>query len=370
MCKSKYIRLLIVNQYKAPYSFRMSIGHNFKDMDERAHNVFRTIVESFMADGAPVGSRTLSRNLDVSPATIRNVMSDLEEMGLLQSPHISAGRLPTDLGLRYFVDGILEIGTLSDIERAAMEEKCNDSTVSIDKTFEQASTMLSSLSACAGLVIAPTQADKPILHIEFVSLAPQKSMVILVSEDGSVENRVIDLPMGMTTDMLRKAGAFLSEKLYGRTISQMRENILEEVKARQSEMGPLMTSLIESGLATKLGNGKLIVRGRSQLLEDPSALQNLERLKNLMEQLEAKETVSKLLEEASSADGIKIYIGSENSIFEGSGQSLILSPYKDGTNNIVGAIGVIGPTRLDYAKIIPSVNCMAEILSRRLSAFS
>ena len=348
----------------------MSTQHPFKDMDERARRVFRHIVESFMADGEPVGSRTLSRSFDVSPATIRNVMSDLEEIGLLQSPHISAGRLPTDLGLRYFVDGILEMGTLSSAERAAMEEECTNADLSIDKVLEQASTTLSGLSACAGLVVAPTQADKTIRHIEFVFLNPQKSMVILVSEDGVVENRVIDLPLGMTSDMLRQAGSFLSEKLYGRTIIQMREDILKEIKERQSEMGPLMTKVIESGLATQLDNGRLIVRGRSQLLKDPGALENLEQLKDLMEQLESKETVSKLLEEASDADGVKIYIGSENSIFEGSGQSLILSPYKNSADNIVGAIGVIGPTRLNYAKIIPSVNYMAEILSRRIRALS
>ncbi len=348
----------------------MTNQHDFLDMDERAHSVFRHIVESFMKDGEPIGSRTLSRNFDVSPATIRNVMSDLEELGLLHAPHISAGRLPTDLGLRYFVDGILETGTLSDTERAAMEEQCNNNDVSIDKIFEQASTMLSSLSTCAGLVVAPTQEDKSIRHIEFVSLAPKQAMVVLVSEDGTVENRIIELPSGMTMDMLRQAGAFLSEKLYGRTIAQMRDDILKEVKARQSEMGTLMTHVIKAGLATKTGDGKLIVRGRSQLLKDPSALQNLEKLKELMEQLEAKETVSKLLEEASSADGVKIYIGSENSIFEGSGHALVLSPYHNSSDNIVGAIGVIGPTRLNYAKIIPSVNYMAEILSRRIRSFS
>lgn len=347
----------------------MTTQHNFQDMDERARNVFRHIVESFMTDGEPVGSRTLSRSFDVSPATIRNVMADLEDLGLLQAPHVSAGRMPTDLGLRYFVDGILEIGTLSDAERAAMEEECASADISINNVMEQASTMLSGLSACAGLVVAPTQADKAVRHIEFVSLSPEKAMVILVSEDGSVENRVIDLPMGMTADMLRQAGSFLSEKLYGRTIAQMREVILEEIKARQSEMGALMTSVIEAGLATKLDNGKLIVRGRSQLLQDPNALQDLEKLKDLMEQLESKETVSKLLEEASDAEGVKIYIGSENSIFEGGDHSLILSPYRNGSDNIIGAIGVIGPTRLNYAKIIPSVNYMAEILSRRIRLF-
>lgn len=321
-----------------------------------------------MMDGNPVGSRTLSRSFSFSPATIRNVMSDLEDMGLLQAPHTSAGRLPTDQGLRYFVDGILEIGALSDVERAAIEEDCTDANISIDTVFEKASATLSGLSASAGLVIAPTQANKPLKHIEFVSISPQQTMIVMVSEDGSVENRIMDVDAGITPDMLREAGMFLSEKLYGKTIAQMRDNILAEIKARKSEIDPLMASIIEAGLVTKLEDGKLIVHGRSQLLKDPDALNNLERLKGLMEQLESQETVSKILDEATNANGVKIYIGSENSIFEGSGHSLILSPYSSGTNNsIVGAIGVIGPTRLNYAKVIPTVNYMAEILSRRIS---
>ena len=347
----------------------MSSKLDFIELDQRAHDVFRHIVESFMNDGNPVGSRTLSRSVGFSPATIRNVMADLEEMGLLQAPHVSAGRLPTDQGLRYFVDGILEKGTLSDTDRAALEEECNNSNLSINGVLEQASSVLSGLSASAGLVVAPTQDDKTIRHIEFVSLSPKKTMVILVSEDGAVENRVIDMEPGITVDMLRQAGNFLSEKLYGRTVRQMRDAIMEEIKARQSEMGALMTTVIEAGLALKLDNGKLIVHGRSQLLKDTQALENLERLQDLMEQLESTETVSKLLEEATNADGVKIYIGSENSIFEGSGHSLILSPYRNGNNNIIGAIGVIGPTRLNYAKIIPSVNYMAELISRRIQSF-
>lgn len=343
--------------------------HNFLDLDERARNVFRHIVESFMNDGDPVGSRTLSRQIDFSPATIRNVMSDLEEIGLLQAPHISAGRVPTDLGLRYFVDGILEIGTLSDTERAALEEECSDNASSLDNILEKASSALSGLSQSAGLVVAPKQADKPIRHIEFISLAPDKSLVVIVSEDGSVENRIIDMAPGITNDMLREAGNFLSEKLYGRTIAEMNKVILEEIEARKAEMDTLTVSVIKSGLATKLDNGKLIVRGTSQLLSDSKAQEEVEKLKTLMEKLESQETVSKLLDEASDAEGIKIYIGSENSIFEGSGHSLILSPYRNNNENIVGAIGVIGPTRLNYAKIIPSVNYMAEIISQRIKSF-
>ena len=347
----------------------MKTHHNFLDLDERARNVFRHIVESFMHDGGAVGSRTLSRQIDFSPATIRNVMSDLEEIGLLQAPHISAGRLPTDLGLRYFVDGILEIGSLSEAERAALEAECKGNESSVDSILENASAALSGLSQSAGLVVAPKQSNKPVRHIEFILLSPQKSLVVIVSDDGSVENRIIDIAPGTTADMLRQAGSFLSEKLFGRTIADMNKVILDEIEARKTEMGDLMTSVIKSGLATKLDNGKLIVRGTSQLLKDPKAQEEVEKLQMLMERLESQETVSKLLDEATDADGVKIYIGSENSIFEGSGHSLILSPYRNSNENIVGAIGVIGPTRLNYAKIIPSVNYMAEILARRIKSF-
>lgn len=340
--------------------------HDFQDLDDRAHSIFRHIVESFMKDGEPVGSRTLSRSFSLSPATIRNVMADLEFMGLLQSPHISAGRMPTDLGLRYFVDGILEKGSLSETERAAIDAECASLDFSANDMMEQASTMLSSLSASAGLVVAPMQAVKPLRHIEFVPLSTEKAMVILVSEDSTVENRVIDITPGITGDMLREAGNFLSEKLYGRTIAEMRDVILEEITKRQSELNPLMAKVIEAGLAVRLADGKLVVRGRSRLLEDQEKLDDLEQLKSLMEQLESKETISKLLEEASGAQGVKIFIGSENSIFEGSGYSLVLSPYHNNNEELVGAIGVIGPTRLNYAKVIPSVNYMAELLSFRI----
>lgn len=340
--------------------------HDFQDLDDRAHAIFRHIVESFMRDGGPVGSRTLSRSFSLSPATIRNVMADLEFMGLLQSPHISAGRLPTDQGLRYFVDGILEKGSLSEAERAAIDAECSSLDFSANDMMEQASTMLSSLSASAGLVVAPMQAVKPLRHIEFVQLSAEKAMVILVSEDSTVENRVIDITPGITGDMLREAGNFLSEKLYGRTIGEMRDVIMEEITKRQNELNPLMTKVIEAGLAVRLADGKLVVRGRSRLLEDQAKLDDLEKLKSLMEQLESKETISKLLEEASDAQGVKIFIGSENSIFEGSGYSLVLSPYHNNNEELVGAIGVIGPTRLNYAKVIPSVNYMAELLSFRI----
>ena len=339
---------------------------NYADLDKRAREVFHHIVENFMADGLPVGSRKVAQNFPFQDATARNVMSDLELAGFLQAPHTSAGRLPTDHGLRCFVDGIMEKGELSEIDRAALEEQCINDGTAIGDIFENASSVLSGLSASAGLVIAPTQSNKTINHIQFVSLGDNRIIVVLVASDGTLENRAINLAPGITPDMLRDASQLLSERLHGRTIAQMRDAIMQEINERRDELGTQVAELIESGLAFKLDDGKLIVSGKSQLVQEPSAMRSIDHVKLLMEQLEAKETVSKLLEEATNADGVKIYIGSDNSVFKGSGHSLVLSPYRNSTDHIVGAIGVIGPTRLNYAKVIPSVNFMAEMLSRRI----
>ncbi len=340
---------------------------SYTTLDDRARDIFRHIVETYMANGDPVGSRTLSRNFDLSPATIRNVMADLEHLGLLEAPHISAGRLPTTQGLRYFVDGILEIGSLSATEQAVLESQYTESNT-MEGMLEQASRMLSGLSSSAGLVVAP-KADKAIRHIEFVSLQPTRALVIIVPDDGMVENRIMELPAGITPDILKQASNFLSERLYGKTFGEMRGAITNEIKQRRGELGELMSRIVEEGLATQSGDGTLIVRGASNLL-DQNSINDLDRVRLLMEQLEAKETVSKLLEEAGQADGVKIFIGSENPVFGGSGHSLILTPYRNGAGSFVGAVGVIGPTRLDYAKIVPSVNFMAEMISRNIRKLS
>ncbi len=339
---------------------------SYSTMDARARDIFRHIVESYMANGDPIGSRTLSRNFDLSPATIRNVMADLEDLGLLEAPHVSAGRLPSTQGLRYFVDGILEKGSLGEAEKRALEEEYKE-TNSIPDMLDQASRILSGLSGSAGLVVAP-KADKSIRHIEFVMLQPTRALVIIVPDDGMVENRIMSVPSGITPDILKQASNFLSERLYGKTFGEMRSSITDEISLRRGELGELMTKIVEEGLATQTGDGTLIVRGTSKLL-DQGAINDLDRVRLLMEQLEAKETVSKLLEEAGQADGVKIFIGAENPVF-GSGHSLILTPYTNGVGNFVGAIGVIGPTRLDYAKIIPSVSFMAEMITRNIRKLS
>lgn len=342
----------------------MSDFSPFARLDDRARRVFVSIVESYLQHGEPVGSRFLSKGFDVSPATIRNVMADLEEIGLLQSPHTSAGRMPSEMGLRYFVEGILEVGELGMNERAALEAEYHHAGLSSDAFFERTGKILSDISASAGIVVAPKE-DKPLRHIEFRLLNERQALVVLVTMNGAVENRLIDVPAGTTPDMLVQAGLFLSEKLHGSSIGQMRENLKKEIATRRNELGDLTSTIIESGLAMQMNDGTFIVRGTSNLLNEES-LQNLDRVRLLMENLERRETAAKLLGEAESAGGVKIFIGAENPVFNESGYSLILSPYRN-TEGIVGAIGVIGPTRLNYAKIIPSVNAMAEILSRRMT---
>ena len=341
------------------------------EMNERSREIMRLIVEAYTETGSAVGSRTLSRRLDLplSPATVRNVMADLEELGLLYSPHTSAGRLPTEAGLRMFVDGLLEIGNLTEDERSHIESQCAATGRSSQKVLEEASDMLSGLSSCAGLVMAPTQ-EATLRHIEFVPLGPGRALVVLVSESGMVENRVIDIPLGMPTSKLVQATNFLSAKLGGRTLADAREDIDEEINAHRAQLDALTTQVVEAGLATwSAGDsegGVLIVRGQAKLLDDVTALGDLERIRGLFEALETKESLLRLLEVTETGDGVQIFIGAENELFSLSGCSMIIAPYQNHQEQIVGAIGVIGPTRMNYARIIPMVDYTAKLVGRVL----
>ena len=341
------------------------------EMNERSREIMRLIVEAYTETGSAVGSRTLSRRLDLplSPATVRNVMADLEELGLLYSPHTSAGRLPTEAGLRMFVDGLLEIGNLTEDERSHIESQCAATGRSSQKVLEEASDMLSGLSSCAGLVMAPTQ-EATLRHIEFVPLGPGRALVVLVSESGMVENRVIDIPLGMPTSKLVQATNFLSAKLGGRTLADAREDIDEEINAHRAQLDALTTQVVEAGLATwSAGDsegGVLIVRGQAKLLDDVTALGDLERIRGLFEALETKESLLRLLEVTETGDGVQIFIGAENELFSLSGCSMIIAPYQNHQEQIVGAIGVIGPTRMNYARIIPMVDYTAKLVGQVL----
>jgi heat-inducible transcriptional repressor len=338
------------------------------ELSQRSRDIFRLIVDSYVQNGEPVGSRTLSRLLGqhLSPATIRNVMADLEEAGLLYSPHTSAGRLPTEAGLRLFVHGLLELGNLAENERHSIESLCAARGKSLAQALEEATTALSGLSHCAGVVVVPKQ-ERPLKHIEFVNLGPGRALVVLVTEDGLVENRVIEVPLGLPPATLVSAGNFLNSRLIGRTIEEARVDIEDEITSHRAQLDELTSKIVATGLASWAGgdsDSALIVRGQANLLEDVTALADLERLRSLFEMLETKETVLRLLDASRKAEGVQIFIGAESHLFGVAGCSVIIAPYQNSREQIIGAIGVIGPTRINYARIIPMVDYTAKVIGR------
>lgn len=344
---------------------------SLRQLSERSREILRYIIDAYVETGEPVGSRTISRRLGtlLSPATIRNVMADLEELGLLFSPHTSAGRLPTDLGLRLFVDGLLEVGNLSEEERRHIEGKCAAGGRNLPEILEEATQMLSGLSRCAGLVLAP-KTDSPLKHIEFVNLGPGRALVVIVTEEGLVENRVIDVPVGLPPARLVEASNYLTARLLGRRLSEAHQDIVEELARHQAELDELTSKVVAAGLATWTSDqsgGALILRGQANLLEDVNALSDLERIRGLFSLLESKQAVLKLMEAADHAEGVQIYIGAENALFGMTGCSMVIAPYRNSRQKLVGAVGVIGPTRIDYARIIPMVDYTAKMIGRIMS---
>lgn len=340
-------------------------------LNERSREIFRQVVESYLATGEPVGSRNLSRliTLPLSPASVRNVMADLEQLGLIYAPHTSAGRLPTELGLRFFVDALMEIGDLPDADRRDMEARVAATGKSVDAVLNEASGMLSGLTRAAGVVLS-AKANIRLKHIEFVRLEPERALVVLVAEDGQVENRILSVPAGLPTSSLTEAANFLNARIRGRTLAEARAELERALDASRAELDQLTQKIIAAGLASWSGgetdDRKLIVRGHANLLDDLHALEDLERVRLLFDDLETKRGVADLLGRAEQAEGVRIFIGSENKLFSLSGSSTIVAPYRDGQGRIVGVIGVIGPTRLNYSRIIPMVDYTARLVSRLL----
>ena len=343
-------------------------------LDLRSRDIFRRIVDSFLLDGEPVGSRNLSRMLpsSLSPATVRNVMSDLEHLGLVYAPHISAGRLPTHKGLRFFVDAFMELGDLSEDERTRIEAQVKGAggDASIDHMLTEASQLLSGMSRGAGLVLA-AKSEAPLKHIEFIQLEPAKALVVMVSQNGDVENRVVDLPAGVTTSQLQEASNFLNAHIRGRTLAEARIDIERLKSETRLALDSLSEQMVDKGLAIWAGAdsglpARLIVRGRANLLENVSAQADIELLKHLFEDLETKEGLIQLLDLAEEGSGVRIFIGSENKLFSLSGSSLVVAPYRDKDARVIGALGVIGPTRLNYARVVPMVDYTAQLISRML----
>jgi heat-inducible transcriptional repressor len=342
-------------------------------LNERSREIFRQIVESYLATGEPVGSRNIARiiPMTLSPASVRNVMSDLEHLGLVYAPHTSAGRLPTELGLRFFVDALMEIGNLSDEDRRSIEAQAAASgqTKPLETVLSEASALLSGLTRSAGIVLTH-KSEARLKHIEFVRLEPERALVVLVAEDGQVENRVLDLPAGLPTSALTEASNFLNARIRGKTLAEAKTELERALAAAQAELDQLTQKIIAAGLASWSGGEseerRLIVRGHANLLDDLHALDDLERVRLLFDDLETKRGIVDLLGLAERAEGVRIFIGSENKLFSLSGSSTIIAPYRDGSGRIVGVIGVIGPTRLNYARVIPMVDYTAKVVSQML----
>ncbi|KAF0231674.1 MAG: heat-inducible transcriptional [Beijerinckiaceae bacterium] len=342
------------------------------DLDLRSRDIFRRIVEGYLETGEPMGSRNISKILPVSlsAATVRNVMQDLEDLGLVYAPHISAGRLPTEQGLRLFVDSILEIGDVGAEDRNHIETQIRaaGSGRSFDDALAEATTLLSGVSRGAGVVVT-SKSNKRLKHIEFVRLDPTQALVVLVSDDGTIENRILALPPGLPASALTEASNYLNHRLKGRTLADVTAEVAQNRAAMEREISELSARLVESGLAATAqdaGDMRLIVRGQANLLEDLTALADLERMRRLFADLEREKEVIELLNRAESGDGVRIFIGSENKLFSMSGSSMIAAPFRDSSQKIVGIVGVIGPTRLNYARIVPMVDYTAKVMGRLL----
>ncbi|MDR5652654.1 heat-inducible transcriptional repressor HrcA [Ruixingdingia sedimenti] len=342
------------------------------EMNDRSREVFRRVVEGYLSSGDPVGSRTLTRSMSekVSAATIRNVMQDLEYLGLLDSPHVSAGRVPTQLGLRMFVDGLLEVENLDETDRERIDSTLGVNDRDVASMLDHIGATLSALTRGASLVLAPKH-EATVRHIEFVSLAPDRALVVLVFTDGHVENRVFTPPPGQTPSSMREAANFLNALVEGRSLSDLRRHIAAEVALRRQEIDSLARELVESGFAVWEHAGqpheRLIVRGQANLLPDADTGAELDRIRTLFDDLERKRDIAEFLELTEDGEGVRIFIGSENKLFSLTGSSLVVSPYMNAERKIVGAVGVIGPTRLNYGRIVPIVDYTAQLVGRLIS---
>ncbi len=345
-------------------------GTPIGELSARARDVFRLVVENYLGSGQPVGSQTIARmpGLSLSPASIRNVMQDLEERGLLASPHTSAGRLPTESGLRLFVDAMMQSSVPSAEERAAIEARARGGGP-IEEALAATSAALSGLSACAGIVLVPPR--EPVLRqFAFVPLSKGQALAVLVGGDGSVENRVVDLPRGVPASALVEAGNYITERLAGLTLREAGARLQAEIGEGRAVLDTTAQALVARGLAIWSSDGAarpvLIVRGAANLI-DANAAADLERVRQLIDEIEGKEEIARLLDSARSGAGCKIFIGSENKLFSLSGSSVIAAPYHDGDGRVVGVVGVIGPTRLNYARVVPMVDFTAQALSRLMA---
>ncbi|MGY6705554.1 heat-inducible transcriptional repressor HrcA [Roseinatronobacter sp.] len=342
------------------------------EMNDRSREVFRRVVESYLGTGAPVGSRSLTRDMSekVSAATVRNVMQDLEYLGLLDSPHVSAGRVPTNLGLRLFVDSLLEVAPLDNADRAKLDSTMGSNERDVSSLLDAVGGALSGVTQGASLVLSPKH-EAALRHIEFVSLAPDRALVVLVFVDGHVENRVFTPPRGLTPSALREAANYLNSMVEGASVTQLLARFRREISRNRREIDVLAATLVEQGLAVWENEGepqeRLIVRGRANLLDEGAGTEDIDRIRSLFDDLERKRDIAEFLELTEQGEGVRIFIGAENRLFSLTGSSLVVSPYMNAERKIIGAVGVIGPTRLNYGRIVPIVDYTAQLVGRILS---
>ncbi len=349
---------------------KLTYNSHILNLNERAKQIFSMIVDDFVTKGEPIGSRKLSARLNgnLSPATVRNVMSDLQEIGLLTSSHSSAGRFPTDLGMKFFVEGLLQVRNLSQDQCKQIKKKFNLKDKSLDQMYDDTIHLLSGLSDCAGLVVAP-KLEGGMKHIEFVPVSKEQALVIMVTENGLVENRLIRIPKGLPSSTFTYITNYLNSRLQGRSLSQSKIIIEKEIRDDKRLLDKESKRLIDKGLACWADankKNKLIITGTAKLLEDVKALEELENIREIIEMLENKEDLMNIINDTQEADGIQIFIGSESSFFGITGCSTIISPFRNKDKEIIGAIGVVGPTRINYAKIIPVVDYTAKLLGKEI----
>ncbi|MDR7230956.1 heat-inducible transcriptional repressor [Caulobacter sp. BE264] len=340
------------------------------ELDARARDIFRRVVESYIETGEPVGSRTISKGgVALSPASIRNTMQDLAQLGLLDAPHTSAGRMPTHAGLRMFVDGFLEVGDVAEQEKRAIEARLAVKGRSFEEALAEASSILSGLAGGAGIVVTPVR-EGGVKHVEFVPLGGGQVLAVMVFEDGQVENRLMRQAPGVTPSALQEASNFLNARLRGRTLTEARTEMRGELDAARRQLDETAARLVEDGLAAWSGGEgdarSLIVRGQANLLADARAREDIDRVRQLFDDLEQKGQLIGLLDDVRDAEGVRIYIGAETRLFSLSGSSVIAAPYMTGRQKVLGAIGVIGPARLNYARVIPLVDYTARVLGRMM----
>ena len=352
-----------------------TLNNILTEMNDRSREVFQRVVEGYLQSGGPVGSRTLTQSLseNLSAATVRNVMQDLEYLGLLDSPHVSSGRIPTQMGLRMFVDGLLEVDGLAITDREKLDGTLSENPKDISATLDKIGSALSGITQGASLVLSPKQ-ESEIEHVEFVSLAHDRALVVLVFSNGHVENRLFKPPLGQTPSSLKEAANFLNSIMQGRTLVEAKQIIQNEISVRRQELDSLAAELVENGLVFWEAKGerqeRLIVRGRANLLESEAEEEELERIRLLFNDLERKQDIAEFLNLTEQSDGVRIFIGSENKLFSLSGSSLVVSPYMNSDKKVIGAVGVIGPTRLNYGRIVPIVDYTAQLVGKLITDHS